>query len=391
MQKLQRFVPCPHHIPLCNIVLKLIKNLTFDTDVRKQMDSLGYIPRIVTLLKEAPFRGSAIEILYQLSIEDKCKSTFTYTECIPIINHMIINFPQPIVPDEIMALAINLATNQRNADIFSYDGQLERLIRRALTTSDVLLMKLVRNISGASNSSFIQETLESFAADFIHIVCEDGDPNFQIEVLGTLTNVELDEGWTELLKTTSLMDYIMKNLVVGYAEDDFILECIMLVGTILSSDKCAQIIAKSMIIKLLHNLLSEKQEDDELVLQIMFDFYKTLLFQETRVIVLEHTQVIKYLMELLQDKNPRIRKMADSVMELAQEFDSQWSEEIRLKRFQLYNQDWLKAVEQIDAAEYGEEDEGEEEDEDDEDDRGLAWEGWGNSADRMWGYGNEEG
>lgn len=388
VQRLQRFVPCPHHAPLCNIVLKLIKNLTFDSEVRKQMDSLGYIPRIVTLLKEAPFRSSAIEILYQLSIEDKCKSTFTYTECIPIINLMIINFPEPIVREEIMALAINLAANQRNADIFSYDGQLERIIRRALKTSDVLLMKLVRNISGASNSSFIQETLELFASDFIHIVCEDGDPNFQIEVLGTLTNVELDEGWAEVVKTTPILDYIMKNLVVGYAEDDFTLECIILVGTILSSDKCALVIAKSMIIKLLHNLLSEKQEDDELVLQIMFDFYKTLLFQETRVIVLEHTQVIKYLMELLQDKNPRIRKMADSVMELAQEFDSQWLEEIRLRRFQLFNQDWIKTIEQLDEAEYGEE-EGEGEEEEEEDDKDADWEGWG--ADRMWGYGNEEG
>ena len=60
--------------------------------------------------------------MYNLSLEDKSKAIFAYTDCIPLIYQLIIHSPEPIVSKELIALAVNLATNSNNADMFANDG-----------------------------------------------------------------------------------------------------------------------------------------------------------------------------------------------------------------------------------------------------------------------------
>jgi hypothetical protein len=48
-----------------------------------------------------------------------------------------------------------------------------------------------------------------------------------------------------------------------------------------------------------------------MVSQIVFAFYKMLFYEHTRSIILNEMSVVNYVMELLLDKNPRIRKLAD--------------------------------------------------------------------------------
>lgn len=89
------------------------------------------IPKLVEILKAPGFRALILKILYNLSQEDKTKATFTYTECIPLVYQLIIHCPEPIVGKELVALAVNLATNTRNAENFAQEEQLEELINRA--------------------------------------------------------------------------------------------------------------------------------------------------------------------------------------------------------------------------------------------------------------------
>jgi len=44
---------------------------------------------------------------------------------------LIIHCPEPIVGKELVALAVNLTTNPRNAEIMAQDDQHEQLILRA--------------------------------------------------------------------------------------------------------------------------------------------------------------------------------------------------------------------------------------------------------------------
>lgn len=51
----------------------------------------------------------------------------------------------------------------------------------------------------------------------------------------------------------------------GYAEDDVVLECVMLCGTMCRNEESAGVIAQSYLIRLLQDMLGAKQEDDEMV------------------------------------------------------------------------------------------------------------------------------
>ena len=163
-----------------------------------------------------------------------------------------------------------------------------------------------------------------------------------------------------MLTQTKVLDFLHKTLTVGYTDDDIVLESIMLVGTMTNSAKTAQLIANSMIIRQLNTLLSEKQEDDEMVQQILFTFYRLVFYKQTRDVILNETQVVNYMLELLQDKNQRIRKMADTVLSVVQEVDPTWSQSIRHKRFYLYNQEWLTAVQNMEDMQYYDQSESEE-------------------------------
>lgn len=71
--------------------------------------------------------------------------------------------------------------------------------------------------------------------------------------------------WMEKIQKYNFIEFLHNHLMNQYAEDDILLECVMLVGTICRNDQCAQIIASSYLIKLLQELLGTKQEDDEMV------------------------------------------------------------------------------------------------------------------------------
>jgi hypothetical protein len=376
VQNLQRFVPCPHHQSICELVLKLIHNLSFDSAIRQQFDTMGFIPRLVSLLKHAPFRGLTLKVLYQLSQDDKSKTTFTYTECIPMLFLMISQHPEAKVGKELVGLAINLCTNSRNAEIFSDGKQLDVLIKRGLQNQDDLIMKLIRNIAKSCKSGSVQEVLQKYASKFINAVLSIEDMAFVVEVLGVLVSIENEEMWAKILTSSGILDFIQKHIVPGYAEDDIILECIMLIGTVTCSDKCAKLVKTTMVIQQLNNLLEEKQEDDEMVMQIMFAFYKLLLCKSTREMILHETKVVNYLLELLQDQNPRIKKLADEILGLVQEIDDDWKEDIKSKRFEIHNQEWLDQVANNTSEQW--------EEESDEDSGQMHWADMSDLDNRLW-------
>ena len=113
------------------MALRLIFNLSFDGEIRGQMNDKGLIPKLVELLKVPNYRAILLKILYHVSQEDKAKATFTYTECIPLVYQLVIHFPDSVVGKELIALGINLTTNARNAEIMAKDNQLDELLQRA--------------------------------------------------------------------------------------------------------------------------------------------------------------------------------------------------------------------------------------------------------------------
>ncbi len=74
-------------------VLMVLFNLSFDTSCREQMVKAGLIPKLVEMLAQGRNRRAILLLLYHLSSEERIRKLFTYTEAIPIVMQMVINFP----------------------------------------------------------------------------------------------------------------------------------------------------------------------------------------------------------------------------------------------------------------------------------------------------------
>jgi hypothetical protein len=85
-----------------------------------------------------------------------------------------------------------------------------------------------------------------------------------LELLGTMVYIPTDH-WETVIEKTNILEFVHNNLVTGYAEDDIVLECVMLIATICRTEEIANLITESYLISELQNLLGAKQEDDEMV------------------------------------------------------------------------------------------------------------------------------
>lgn len=134
----------------------------------------------------------------------------------------------------------------------------------------------------------------------------------------------------------------------GYSEDDIVLECVMLVGTMCRNESTSQQIADSYLVKLMQDMLGAKQEDDEMVQQILNTFFKLLFFGPTRDLVLYNTQMVSIVLELLSDKNPNIRVLVNAILDYVQVHDDQWRDEIKMKRFYNHNEVFMQLLDEYD-------------------------------------------
>ena len=60
-----------------------------------------------------------------------------------------------------------------------------------------------------------------------------------LELLGTMVYISTDT-WDEVLEEANFIEYLHNNLANGYAEDDIILESVMLIATICRTEAIAQ-------------------------------------------------------------------------------------------------------------------------------------------------------
>lgn len=193
------------------------------------------------------------------------------------------------------------------------------------------MFKCIRNIAQFNSSLF--EQFEGHLVRYATMVQQCGEnTDLMLELLGTMVYIPTDT-WEQVIERTGFIEFIHKNLVNGFAEDDIVLESVMLISTMCRTEAIAELIANSYLIKMLQDLLGAKQEDDEMVQQILNTFFKFLFFKSTREIVLYHTQMVSIVLELLSDKNPNIKGLVNAILDYVQLHDEMWKQEIKLRRF----------------------------------------------------------
>ncbi|KAK7945363.1 hypothetical protein WMY93_001091 [Mugilogobius chulae] len=317
VERLSRLVPCEHE-DLLNLTLRLLLNLSFDSGLRAKMVEVGLLPKLTALLAHADAvrtREEEFEI-------------------------------------ELISICINLAANKRNAQVMCEGNGLKMLMKRALKMKDCLLMKMIRNISqhdGPTKALFID-----YVGDLAAQIRAEEDEEWVVECLGTLANLTIpDLDWELVLKEYNLVPYLKDRLKPGSAEDDLILEVVIMIGTVSMDDACAAMLAKSGIIPALIELLNAQQEDDEFVCQIVYVFYQMVFHQATRDVIIKDTQAPAYLIDLMHDKNAEIRKVCDNTLDIIAEYDEEWGRKIQSEKFRFHNNQWLEMVEsrQVDECE----------------------------------------
>lgn len=76
---------------LLNITLRLLLNLTFDTGLREKAVKNALVPKLVSLISSEHHCVVVLCILYHISMDDRFKSFFSYTECIPVVSSLLLN------------------------------------------------------------------------------------------------------------------------------------------------------------------------------------------------------------------------------------------------------------------------------------------------------------
>uniref|UniRef100_A0A667YSD9 Kinesin-associated protein 3a n=1 Tax=Myripristis murdjan TaxID=586833 RepID=A0A667YSD9_9TELE len=306
VEKLARLVCCNNE-ELQSTTLRLLLNLSFDTGLRSQMVQAGLIPKLSSLLGNK----SDMCILYHISMDDAFKSMFAYTDCIPQLMKMVFDCGEDKMDAELISFCINLAANKRNAQVICEGNGLKMLMKRALHLKDVLMMKMIRNLSqhdGHTKNLFID-----YVGDLAAQINNEETEEFVIECLGTLANLTIpDLDWELVLKEYNLVPYLKDRL------------------------KPAQ------------------QEDDEFVCQIVYVFYQMVFHQATRDVIIKDTQAPAYLIDLMHDNNAEIRKVCDNTLDIIAEYDEEWGKKIQSEKFRFHNAQWLEMVENRQMDEAGE-------------------------------------
>ncbi|XP_028443400.1 kinesin-associated protein 3a [Perca flavescens] len=343
VEKLARLVPCEHQ-ELLGTALRLLLNLSFDTALRGHMVQTGLLPKVSSLLADEAQRQLSMCILYHISVDDRFKSMFADTDCIPQLMKMVYACGEEKMDVELISLCINLAANGSNAKIICEGNGLKMLMKRALKLKDVLVMKMIRNLSqhnGPTKSLFLDHV-----GDLAAQISEDEAEEFVIECLGSLANLTIpDLDWALVLKEYNLVPYLKDRLKPGSAEDDLILEVVIMIGTVSMDDSCAAMLAKSGLIPALIELLNAQQEDDEFVCQIVYVFYQMVFHKATRDVIVKDTQAPAYLIDLMHDNNAEIRKVCHNTLDIIAEYDEEWGKKIQNEKFRWYNGQWLEMVE----------------------------------------------
>ncbi|EGR29311.1 kinesin-associated protein 3, putative [Ichthyophthirius multifiliis] len=348
VEKLGRFFTCQNNL-LLQLASGLLKNIAFDKNVREQIEKENYIPKIIELLKTPNFRFTSLVLLYMLSLDDKTRNTFSYTECINLVVKLIIHFPEQSVGKELVSLAINLAANQQNADVLS-EEELQVVIDRAIKNQDILLFKFIKNIAIYAEDEEVHNCLQNNIPKFIKLgLTKSKIEDLKYEIIGILSNIKhMGDKWVNYLNN-SFIEFIHNNLSDQAVEDDIIIETIQLAQTICYSPQCAETLAKNKLMITIAGLLLSKIDDEEFVAQNLFALYQFLQHKIGIQFIIEQDDIIQFLLNNISDRNPVIQKVNDDVLDIIREYQPELSERIKQRKYYEFNREWIQSLDGYDS------------------------------------------
>mmetsp|Transcript_94439 Transcript_94439/g.243914 ORF Transcript_94439/g.243914 Transcript_94439/m.243914 type:complete len:800 (+) Transcript_94439:74-2473(+) len=340
------------------LALRVLYNFSFDEALRGQLVESGMVQLLVAHLRSPPFRHIVLRLLYHFSMDDRCRSLMAYQrDGMVMLLQLVVHFPEARVGKDLVALVVNLATHQRAAEVMVGSGLFPQVMLRVLKTRDPLLCKVIRHVSAHQEVCEVMHQLLSeesvrmskWMHEFVRMApsCID-NPDFLVEVIGTLANtLNLDVPWGELCEA-GLVDLLTRLLMPGFSEDDIVLECVMLAGNMATCREAAQYIASSRLPVILQELLVEKHDDQEIVVQLLYAFQCLLQYEEVRDAVLQETELAACIMRFASIGSQAVLEQASLLLEFVAEHASEvgqdWGEQLKTFRFEQHNAEWCRCI-----------------------------------------------
>uniref|UniRef100_A0A8R1DYL0 Kinesin-associated protein 3 n=1 Tax=Caenorhabditis japonica TaxID=281687 RepID=A0A8R1DYL0_CAEJA len=268
---------------LRKVVTKLLFNLSFNPLNVLKMVSGGLVPHMASLIQGD---NKALNVLYLLSCNDDAKAMIAYTDAIQLLMRDVLSGTGSEVTK---AVLLNICLEKRNAQLVcGPQGQgLDLLVEMALHSRDLMLIKVIRAISGHDGPT--QAMFLKWIDDFVKIAKTEGadisesKSSFGLECMGTLAELK-EARWAKIMQSENLVPWMKMHLQEGIQESSEItilrdtkplqLQIVIACGTM-----ARQLDAARLLIPLIDtfiSLLQSSQIDDEFVVQLLYVFLQLL-------------------------------------------------------------------------------------------------------------------
>ncbi|KAJ3133546.1 hypothetical protein HK101_004446, partial [Irineochytrium annulatum] len=216
LRKLHDVIPSDNQA-LQSLTLRLLLNLSHDPKMRTGLVRMGYLEKLTDLLTSKTHVILTLQLLYQLSIDDNTRSAFANTDAVPLIIKMILEYKGDRVNVELMALAINIATDPHASHQICSDSALKFLVRRALKMRDTLILKMLRNV--ASHEGDCKLMFLDHVDDIMHLLFKNlASAEVVVECLGILGDLTIqDFDFAKLGQAYGLLEFVQNRLAVAVA------------------------------------------------------------------------------------------------------------------------------------------------------------------------------
>mmetsp|Transcript_127751 Transcript_127751/g.238792 ORF Transcript_127751/g.238792 Transcript_127751/m.238792 type:complete len:804 (-) Transcript_127751:277-2688(-) len=350
--------------------LRVCFNLSFDARARSTfVEKTGIIGTLAVLVQRPPVRKVALKLLYHLSMDEPARAVIAdrYPGCIALSLELVVQSNQSQVDRDVAALCVNLSANEACAGAMVQSDLFRQIVVSGVRNSDPLLLKVLRHVTlHVGPRTRLLEVMQAdgkargttWLHELVRLAVSNADsPNVLLEALGILSSLECSSPevpWAELCEI-GLLDLLSRLMMLGFSDDDVLLECVMLVGVVALDPGCTQLLAASKVLAVLPNLLTEKQEDNEIMVQLLFTLRCLLLQEDTCEVLLHETDTPDRILELMRESGGEqvVQAAAEETLDLIVAVDTsdnrdphsqRWAERIKAFKFELHNDEWCQRL-----------------------------------------------
>lgn len=339
-----------------SMALRLCYNLSFDARGRAALaEQSAVVPRLMHAVQHQSTHKVALKLLYHMTLDPPVRSSLIRTS--PHLPSLALQLARSKEQEpEAVALLVNLAADEAAACLILAEDSFMAVSLKAFKHKNIGMLKVVRHITshtasrsilldvmgGGDSSSYawlvqLVQMVKATAADRHDVL---------VEVLGILAALDCPEvPWVDLCEA-GLLEPLLRLLMVGFAEDDVVLEAVMLLSLLALDPPAAALLPSSKVIGLLPDLLAAKSGDADLLVQLLFLVQCLLMLEETRDVLLQETDVPLDIMDLVRSSSQsEAIELLDLILAVESRayHEPRWTRRIQECKFKLHNQEWLAA------------------------------------------------